>query len=88
MACLWSRRAAFAAEPVAALSPIAWVEGLVPSNAAIVSSVRRNVEAEPAAADDPRTTAGVPPDAVATAYASELHAVDPSPNLNLPVSVS
>src|SRR5207244_3482467 len=63
IACLWSRRAATPAEPAAAASPNAWVDGAVASNTAIVASVATKVAAAPAPFVVERVTAGVPAEA-------------------------
>ena len=57
MACLWSRRAAMAADPAAAESPWAWVDGAVASKMAMVAPDRM-LSPVPSALAVPRVSAG------------------------------
>src|SRR4051812_44521302 len=79
MPCLWSRRAAKAAEPVAAVSARACVVGTVASKAAMVESERMTVAAAPATAAVPRTMAGVAKDELtgAALISENVRAVEP-----------
>jgi hypothetical protein len=69
IACLWSRRAATVAEPAAAESPNACVEGTVASKARMVAFVLTNVVALPAALAVPRVSAGVHAAGMSDVYA-------------------